>query len=55
MVPVEVEMQVDADSPADAELTALSKFHENPSSYIVGNSEDYGAANQWVPFIEELP
>lgn len=53
MIPVEVEMEVIAENEQTALQIGQSKFKEDPSGYLIGNSEDYSAAHDWEPFAQE--
>ncbi len=54
MVPYEAEMTVIAVNGKAAIEIACSRFKDAPREYIVCNSEDECAANDWHPLAEEI-
>ena len=55
MVPIEVEMVVEAATKEEAEANALKAFKADPnrSKFVVPNSSDETAAHDWRPHAEQ--
>lgn len=53
-VPVEVAMEVFANTDREARGIALELFARDRCRYIVSRSEDYGAAHSWEPSVEPI-
>lgn len=53
MVPVKVEMFIHAKNEKTARNAALSVFAKDPSRHVQHRSEDYEAAHEWQPHVEE--
>lgn len=55
LVPVEVEMEVDAEDEQTAIQIGQAHFKSDPSAYVVSNSADECSACDWEPSATELP
>ena len=55
MVPMEAEMDVVARDEQEAIALGKLRFEENPSQYLVNNSQDWKSAHDWEPSAEEVP
>lgn len=53
--PLEVACEIEATSDTEAIAKAKALVNQNPSAYVVANSEDTSHWHDWAPFAEVMP